>query len=136
MTAFGWLQILVYVVLVLAVTRPLGGYMTRVFSGERTLLSPFSLPWNARFIASPAVDPADEQRWVGYALAMLAFNLAGFVLLYALMRLQAVLPLNPQEMAAVPPDLAFNTAISFITNTNWQNYAGEATWATWCRWPG
>ena len=127
MTVNGWIQILVFIALVVAVTRPLGGFMTRVFTGERTLLSPIVGPVERGLYRLAGVDERTEQHWVSYAVSMLLFSAAGMLLLYALQRLQAVLPLNPQDMAAVPPDLAFNTAASFTTNTNWQNYGGETT---------
>jgi K+-transporting ATPase ATPase A chain len=127
MTANGWVQILLFVVLVLAVTRPLGGYMTRVFAGERTFLSPVLGPVERGLYRLAGVDEAAEQHWVTYAVAMLLFSLVGLLALYALQRLQDVLPYNPMAMAALTPDLAFNTAASFTTNTNWQNYGGEST---------
>ena len=127
MTALGWLQIGLYVLTVAGLVRPLGGYMTRLFAGERTALSPVLGPVEAGLYRLAGVDPRREQRWVEYGLAMLLFNGLGVLALYALQRLQAILPLNPQGMAAVPPDLAFNTAVSFVTNTNWQAYGGEAT---------
>ncbi|MFP5513171.1 MAG: potassium-transporting ATPase subunit KdpA [Alphaproteobacteria bacterium] len=127
MTVNGWIQILVFLALVVAVTRPLGGFMTRVFTGERTLLSPVIGPVERGLYRLAGVDERTEQHWVSYAVSMLLFSAAGMLLLYALQRLQAVLPLNPQGMAAVPADLAFNTAASFTTNTNWQNYGGETT---------
>ncbi len=125
MTVNGWIQILVFLALVVAVTRPLGGFMTRVFTGERTLLSPILGPIERALYRLAGVDERTEQHWVTYAVSMLLFSAAGMLLLYALQRLQAVLPLNPLGMAAVPADLAFNTAASFTTNTNWQNYGGE-----------
>ena len=127
MTVNGWIQILVFLALVVAVTRPLGGFMTRVFTGERTLLSPVLGPVERGLYRLAGIDERTEQHWVSYAVSMLLFSAAGMLLLYALQRLQAVLPLNPQGMAAVPADLAFNTAASFTTNTNWQNYGGETT---------
>jgi K+-transporting ATPase ATPase A chain len=127
MTANGLLQIALYFVLIILLTKPLGGYMTRVFAGERTFLSPVLQPIESFFYRRARVDPNKEQNWKTYAVAMLVFNLAGFVLLYAMQRLQSVLPLNPQGMSAVAPDLAFNTAVSFVTNTNWQAYGGETT---------
>ena len=127
MTVLGWIQIVLYVLLIAALTRPLGGYLTAVFAGERTLLSPVLAPLERGFYRLAGVDAQAEQRWLTYAVAMLMFNFMGVLLLFALLRLQALLPLNPQTMAAVPPDLAFNTAISFVTNTDWQNYAGEST---------
>ena len=127
MTVLGWVQIALYLALVAALARPLGGYLTRLFAGERTLLAPALAPVEHGLYRAAGIDPAREQGWVGYALAMLAFNLCGVLLLYALQRLQHLLPLNPQAMGAVSPDLAFNTAVSFVTNTNWQSYGGEST---------
>ena len=101
--------------------------MTRVFNGERTWLSPVLRPVETLLYRAGGVDEAREQHWLTYTVAMLLFHVGGFVVLYALMRLQAVLPFNPAAQSAVAPDLAFNTAISFITNTNWQNYGGEST---------
>ena len=127
MTFAGWLQIAALFLAVLAVIRPLGLYMARVFGGERTFLSPVLRPVETGFYRLAGIAPEKEQGWLAYGLAMLAFSLAGFAVLYALLRLQGVLPLNPQGFAGVAPDLAFNTAVSFVTNTNWQNYAGETT---------
>src|SRR5246127_769404 len=127
MTVIGWIQILLYCAIVAALAVPLGGYMTRVFNGERTLLSPILRPIEAGLYWIGGVDERREQHWVTYTIAMLFFHVGGFLILYALMRLQAVLPFNPAEQSTVAPDLAFNTAISFITNTNWQNYGGEST---------
>jgi len=127
MTANGLLQIAIYFLILLVLTKPLGGYMTRVFAGERTFLSPLFQPVENLFYRIARIDPRQEQRWTGYAIAMLIFNLAGFLLLYAMQRFQSLLPFNPQHMSDVAPDLAFNTAISFATNTNWQNYGGETT---------
>jgi len=127
MTVNGWIQILVFIALVVAVTRPLGGFMTRVFAGERTFLSPLLGPVERGLYRLAGVDAKAEQHWVTYAVSMLLFSAAGMLLLYVMQRAQAVLPLNPQEMAGVAPELAFNTAASFTTNTNWQNYGGEST---------
>ncbi len=127
MTLNGWMQIALYCAIVLALVRPLGAYMARVFDGERTLLSPVLAPVERGLYRVSGIDSAQEQTWLGYAGAMIVFNVAGFVLLYAVLRLQAVLPLNPTDQAAVAPDLAFNTATSFVTNTNWQSYGGETT---------
>ncbi|WP_440982064.1 potassium-transporting ATPase subunit KdpA [Shinella sumterensis] len=127
MTTVGWLQISLLFLAVLFVIKPLGLYMARVFSGERTVLSPVLGSIEGGFYRMSGVDPNKEQGWLGYTLAMLAFSLIGFLALYAMLRLQAHLPLNPQGFPAVPADLAFNTAVSFVTNTNWQNYAGETT---------
>ncbi|MDR3532469.1 MAG: potassium-transporting ATPase subunit KdpA [Rhodopila sp.] len=127
MTINGWLQVALYCVLLTLLIKPLGGYMTRVFAGERTLLSPAIRPLERGLYRLSGIDEAQEQYWVTYAIAMLAFTFAGFVVLYALQRLQAMLPLNPQKLDAVSPDLAFNTSVSFITNTNWQSYTPETT---------
>jgi K+-transporting ATPase ATPase A chain len=127
MTVNGWLQIAIFCVLLLLITRPFGGYMTRVFSGERTLLSPVLRPFERGIYWLCGVDETQEQHWVSYAIAMLAFSFAGFVTLYAIQRLQAMLPFNPAGQSAVSPDLAFNTSVSFITNTNWQSYVPETT---------
>lgn len=127
MTIVGWLQISPLFLAVLLVIKPLGLYMARVFSGERTFLSPVLGRVERDLYRVSGINPEKEQSWLGYTLAMLAFSLAGFLALYAMLRLQAYLPLNPQGFPGVPADLAFNTAVSFVTNTNWQNYAGETT---------
>lgn len=123
MTVNGWIQIALYCAIVVALVKPLGWYMTKVFSGEFTLLRPLE---RVLYRAAGTTE-REEQHWVTYAIAMLAFNAAGFILLFALQRLQGFLPFNPNDMSAVAPDLAFNTAASFVTNTNWQNYGGEST---------
>jgi potassium-transporting ATPase potassium-binding subunit len=127
MTTIGWIQILLFCAIVVALTKPLGGYMTRVFNGERSFLSPLLRPVETGVYWIGGVDEKREQHWLTYTVAMLLFHVGGFVILYAVMRLQAALPFNPAEQSAVAPDLSFNTAISFITNTNWQNYGGEST---------
>jgi K+-transporting ATPase ATPase A chain len=127
MTINGWLQIMLFCVIIVALTPLVGGYMTRVFAGERTFLSPAMRPVETLLYRISGVDEAREQHWLTYAVTMLLFHVGGFVILYALMRLQGVLPFNPADQSAVAPDLAFNTAVSFITNTNWQNYGGEST---------
>jgi K+-transporting ATPase ATPase A chain len=127
MTVLGWVQIALFCLIVVALARPLGGYMARLFAGERTLLSPVLGPFERGLYRLAGVDPREEQHWVGYGLAMLMFNAFGFLLLYALQRLQHLLPLNPQGFGPVAPDLAFNTGVSFVTNTNWQSYGGEST---------
>jgi potassium-transporting ATPase potassium-binding subunit len=127
MTINGVLQILVYFGLVTALVKPLGVYMARVFNGECTPLDPVLRPVERSFYALAGVDPRQEQHWTTYSVAMLLFNLAGVALLYLLMRVQHLLPLNPQGLLAVAPDLAFNTTVSFVSNTNWQAYAGEST---------
>lgn len=127
MTLVGWLQISLLFLAVLLVIKPLGLYMARAFSGERTFLSPILGRVEHDLYRVSGITPEKEQSWLGYTLAMLAFSLAGFLTLYAMLRLQAYLPLNPQGFAGMPSDLAFNTAVSFVTNTNWQNYGGETT---------
>ena len=127
MTVIGWVQIVLYCAIIVALTPVLGGYMTRVFNGERTFLSPVLRPVEALLYRVGGVNEKSEQGWLAYTIAMLLFHVGGFVILYALMRLQASLPFNPADQSAVAPDLSFNTAISFITNTNWQNYGGEST---------
>ena len=123
----GVLQIATTLLLVFAAAVPLGGYVFRVMEGERVALSRAGAPVERLFYRLSGVEPAREQSWFVYTMSMLAFSLVGFLSLYALQRLQNVLPLNPQGFDAVAPDLAFNTALSFITNTNWQNYSGETT---------
>jgi potassium-transporting ATPase potassium-binding subunit len=127
MTVIGWIQILLYCAIVVALVKPLGWYMTRVFNGETTFLSPVLRPVERGLYWIGGVDEKREQHWLTYAVAMLLFHVGGFLIIYGLMRLQALLPFNPAEQSAVAPDLSFNTAISFITNTNWQNYGGEST---------
>lgn len=127
MTFAGWIQILLYCAIIVALVKPLGSYMTRVFNGERTFLSSILRPIEAGLYWVGGVDERREQHWLTYTVSMLFFHVGGFFILYALMRLQAILPFNPAEQSAVAPDLSFNTAISFITNTNWQNYGGEST---------
>ena len=127
MTANGWLQIGVFVLATLAVTPPLGRYMTRVFKRDRTWLDPLLRPLERLIYRATGADEAREMRWTEYASAMLLFSGVSMVVLYGILRLQNGLPWNPQGLPAVAPDLAFNTAASFTTNTNWQAYAGETT---------
>jgi potassium-transporting ATPase potassium-binding subunit len=127
MTLNGWLQILVYFAAILAVTVPLGRFMTRVFNRERTWLDPVLRPLERLIYRSTAVDETREMRWTEYAMAMLLFSVVSMLVLYVLQRVQQLLPLNPQGFGPVPPELAFNTAASFATNTNWQAYSGEST---------
>jgi K+-transporting ATPase ATPase A chain len=127
MTVIGWIQIALYCAIVVALVKPLGWYMTRVFSGERTVLSPILTPVEAVLYKISGVDARSEQDWLRYTVSMLLFHIGGFLLIYAVLRLQWALPFNPQGMTGLTPDLSFNTAISFITNTNWQNYGGEST---------
>ena len=127
MTLNGWGQIALFCVIVLLLVRPLGGFLARLYSGERTLLHPALAPVERGFYRLAGVRPEQDQSWLAYALAMLAFNLMGFLVVYAALRLQGALPLNPQGFAGLAPDLALNTAVSFVTNTDWQSYGGEST---------
>jgi potassium-transporting ATPase potassium-binding subunit len=127
MTFNGWVQIGIFAAIIAVITVPLGGYMTRVLAGERTFLSPVLRPLEWIIYRICGVDPAHEQNWIVYAVSVLVFNFFAFLTLYLLMRFQAYLPFNPQGFPGVAPDLALNTAISFTTNTNWQNYGGEST---------
>src|SRR6218665_3509552 len=127
MTLNGWFQILLFCGIALVLVKPLGAYMTRVFSGERTFLSPVLAPIERGLYALAGTSEREEQHWTSYAFAMLMFNLCGFLLLYVILRLQEVLPLNPAGMAAVGQALSFNTAVSFVANTNWHSYGGEST---------
>ena len=127
MTMHGWLQIGVFCVLVLAITKPLGAYMYRVFEGSRQPLPRFFGPIERFLYWLSGVDPKKEQTWQRYALALLWFSLFGVLITYGILRLQDRLPFNPQKLAAVPEQLSFNTSVSFNTNTNWQAYAGETT---------
>jgi K+-transporting ATPase ATPase A chain len=127
MTANGWIQIAIYFVVLTVCVVPLGRYMARVLEGERTFLTPVLRPIEVLLYRAAGVNETREQHWLAYTIAMLLFNAAGFALLYALLRLQSWLPLNPAGQSAVPSDLAFNTAVSFTSNTNWQNYGGETT---------
>lgn len=128
MTANGWFQILLFFVLVLLVTKPLGVFMTRVFNRERTFMDPVLRPLERLLYRGTGVDEDHEMRWTEYAISMLLFSLVSMIVLYLMERLQGYLPFNPQKFGAVNPSaLAFNTAASFTTNTNWQNYSGETT---------
>ncbi len=136
MTLAGLLQIVVYFVLVLALTKPLGAYMVKIFQGERTFLYPVLRPLERLIYRFGGIREDAEQRWTQYSASLIAFSLVGFLFAYAILRLQRLLPLNPMAFGtthapgnatAVTPDLAFNTAASFVTNTNWQAYSGEST---------
>jgi K+-transporting ATPase ATPase A chain len=127
MSASGYLQLLAYGVILLALVKPLGAYMARIFDGQPTFLNRIAAPLEGFLYRLCGVDPAREMRWTQYAIALLVFNLLGAITLYALQRLQSFLPFNPQGFAEVPQDLAFNTAAGFITTADWQSYAGEAT---------
>ncbi len=127
MTVYGLLQIAIYLIVLLLLVKPLGGYMARVYQGERTSLDRVLRPVEHLVYRLAGIDPKQEMNWRTYAVSMLLFNVLGILLLYGLLRLQGFLPLNPQRLGALSPDLAFNTAVSFGSNTNWQNYAGETT---------
>jgi len=125
MTIQGWAEIAVTIGLAVALGWPLGAYLARIWQGQRTWLDPVLRPVERGALRLMGVAPDQQQTWLTYTISLLAFSVAGFVLLYGILRFQAVLPLNPQGAPAMSPDLAFNTAISFLTNTNWQFYAGE-----------
>src|SRR6202035_3886891 len=127
MTIVGWVQIALFSAIVILITRPFGGYMTRVFIGERSFLSPVLRPVERAVYWCCGVDEKEEQHWLTYAVAMLFFSIVGFLTLYALQRLQWYLPFNPQSQTGVEQSLAFNTSVSFVTNTNWQSYVPETT---------
>jgi K+-transporting ATPase ATPase A chain len=127
MTANGWLQIIVYLAVIFAVTKPMGVFMARVFNRERTFLDPVLRPVERLLYRLTRVDEEHDMPWTEYAFSMLLFSAVSMLVLYLIERMQQILPLNPQKFAGVGPDLAFNTAASFTTNTNWQNYGGEAT---------
>ena len=127
MTLNGWLQILFFLLVVLLVTPPLGEFMAKVFTRRRTWLDPVMRPLERLIHRLTGVNESREMRWTEYAVSVLLFSVVSMLVLYAMQRLQGILPFNPQGFGAVPPDLAFNTAASFTTNTNWQNYGGEST---------
>jgi len=127
MTLNGFVQLALYLVVLIALAKPLGGFMARVYEGERTFLDPVLRPLERLIYRVCGVDAAEGMTWKTYTVAMLAFNFLGFLVVYALQRIQGVLPLNPQGFGAVTPDSSFNTAVSFATNTNWQGYGGEST---------
>jgi K+-transporting ATPase ATPase A chain len=128
MDLYGWIQLALYILVLLLLTKPVGLYLIRVLdAGGRTFLDPALRPVERLLYRLLGLNPKKEQDWKQYTLSLLAFSLAGLLFTYAILRLQHVLPLNPQEFGPVSPDLAFNTAASFTTNTNWQNYAGEIT---------
>lgn len=132
----GWAEIALTLGLAVVLGWPIGIYMSRVWNGERTWLDPVLKPVEGLFYRAAGVDAARSQGWLGYVGALLVFNLAGFVLLYGLLRLQGVLPMNPQGFGGLSPHLAFNTAVSFVTNTNWQSYSGESAVSTFSQMVG
>src|SRR6202011_1498725 len=127
MTGNGWLQIGIYLTVLLALTKPMGVFMTRVFAGEKTFLDPALRPIEHLLYRMTGVDEKREMDWTEYTIAMLLFSGVSMILLYVMERVQQWLPFNPQHLSKLAPDLAFNTAASFTTNTNWQNYSGEST---------
>ncbi len=127
MNVYGWLQIILYFIALIGLAKPLGAYMARVYEGERTFLHPILAPAENLIYRVGGVNPGADMSWKEYAWGLLLFNFLGFLTVYALQRFQSALPLNPMGMGAVSPDSAFNTAVSFATNTNWQGYGGETT---------
>ncbi len=127
MSTWGWLQIALYIVILLLLVKPLGSYMARVFSGGRTMWDPFLGPLERLIYRWFGISPDEEMTWTRYAIAFMMLSVVGLIVTYGFERLQDLLPWNPEHLGAVPPDLAFNTASSFATNTNWQNYGGEST---------
>jgi K+-transporting ATPase ATPase A chain len=125
--ALGTFQIVLYLAVLVALAKPLGAFMAKVYQGERTFLSPLFAPLERGIYRLAGVDPTAESSWKRYTFGLLLFNLVGFIFVYLLQRLQGVLPLNPQGFGAITPDSSFNTAVSFVSNTNWQGYGGEAT---------
>jgi len=128
MDLYGWLQLVLFFGLLLSLTKPMGLYLVRVLDpAGRTVLDPLLKPLERLIYRLLGIDPVREQNWKQYAISLLMFSLAGVLFTYLILRLQAFLPLNPQQFGALSPSLAFNTAVSFMTNTNWQNYGGETT---------
>ncbi len=127
MNSYSWIQIIFYLVALLALARPLGSFMARVYEGRRTFLDPIFGPVERLIYRLARVNPGEDMNWKVYAIAVMVFNIIGLLLVYAIQRLQGVLPLNPAGLGAVSPDSSWNTATSFATNTNWQGYGGETT---------
>ncbi|MEI6520250.1 MAG: potassium-transporting ATPase subunit KdpA [bacterium] len=123
----GFIQLILLVIIIIVVTPLIGGYMVRVFAGEKTWLDPVLRPLERIIYQFCGINPQREMRWTSYTLAMLGFSTVSVILLFLILRLQGILPLNPQHLPGLRPDLAFNTAVSFVTNTNWQSYIGEQT---------
>ena len=127
MNWFGWMQFAIYIIILLALVKPLGLYMARVYQGERTFLAPILSPVERFFYRLAGIRSGEDMNWKTYAGALLLFNLVGLLFLYLLLRLQHFLPFNPLDLKTISPDLAFNIAVSFTSNTNWQSYGGETT---------
>ncbi len=136
MTAWGWFQLLLYLGILVLLVRPLGGYMARVYQGERTFMTPLLAPLERFLLRLAGVHPQDEMNWKGYVGALLGLNLVGLLFLYLLLRLQGILPFNPAGFPGLSPALSFNTAVSFTTNTNWQSYSGETTLSSFSQMAG
>ena len=127
MNLYSWIQLIFYLVILLALAKPLGSFMAKVYQGERTFLDPVLAPVEQFIYRLSGINAEEDMNWKTYAIAVMIFNILGLLAVYALQRLQAFLPLNPQGLGAVPPDSSWNTATSFATNTNWQGYGGEVT---------
>ena len=127
MNTFSWIQLIFYIVVLLALAKPLGSFMARVYQGEHTFLDRVLGPVERLIYRAAGVRAEDDMDWKTYAVAMMLFNVAGLLVVYGLQRLQGILPLNPQGLGAVTHDSSWNTATSFATNTNWQGYGGEVT---------
>jgi K+-transporting ATPase ATPase A chain len=127
MNIYGWIQVIFYLVVLIVLAKPLGSFMARVYEGQKTFLDPVLKPVERLFYRLSGVKADQEMNWKIYAVAVMLFNVGGLLLVYALQRLQAFLPLNPQSLGAISPDSSWNTAVSFATNTNWQGYGGEVT---------
>jgi K+-transporting ATPase ATPase A chain len=127
MNLFGWFQFVFYFFVLLLLVKPLGLFMSRIYQGERTFLTPILSPLEQLLYRISGIKPDEEMNWKTYTVALLLFNLVGLFFLYILLRFQSILPLNPQNLGSVSPHLAFNISVSFATNTNWQSYTGEAT---------
>src|SRR5512143_1584617 len=127
MTAYGWLQISFYMAALIALAKPLGSYMARIYEGQHTFLDPVLRPVESLVYIVAGVGAAEDMGWKTYAVSLMIFNVLGLSAVYAMQRLQGRLPLNPQALGAVSPDSSWNTAVSFATNTNWQGYGGEVT---------
>src|SRR6202142_43222 len=127
MNIYSWIQLVFYMIVLLALAKPLGSFMAKVYQGEKTFLDPVFGPVERLIYRFAGVHADEEMNWKVYAIALMVFNVLGLLVVYALQRLQGFLPINPQGFGAVSPDSSWNTAVSFATNTNWQGYGGEVT---------